>query len=100
VPGIITVKPLLTILQFYAKDSFTRVAKLILPYVIFFVFRQRHFLQSWRFGLPPSFNRRTRRDMTIAKELILFFLLASINFSHVSKEKIFALELVYYCGFL
>jgi hypothetical protein len=29
--GIITVKPLLTILQFYAEDSFTRVAKLILP---------------------------------------------------------------------
>jgi len=33
--GIITVKPLLTVLQFYAEGAFTRVAKIMLPYVIF-----------------------------------------------------------------
>jgi hypothetical protein len=38
--------------------------------------------------------------MTLATELILFFLLASIHFSHVSKEKIFTLDIVYYCEFV
>jgi len=38
--------------------------------------------------------------MTLTTELILFFLLASIHFSHVSKEKIFTLDVVYYCGFV
>jgi len=34
-PGIITVKPSLTVLQFHAEVSFTLVVKLMLPYVIF-----------------------------------------------------------------